>query len=217
MDTIYQHSDLDIGDSIAQGSGTDQRDIGGHFGVLARLTRGRFGGINAGRSSTLATQFTAANRPRTIALAQYASRVKSNFGVNDCLSSAAAASTATELIRIRNLFPTLPFYQMTMLPVVTGATVLADGSDQTVGTPGTIATTLNGLIRAGLIVASAGKTPGPTITGVLDARNVVQHPLNEEKWAHGFCSDAGDPDVHPTGRAYRLIGETCPGRSALFN
>ncbi|MFZ2995958.1 hypothetical protein [Sphingobium sp.] len=210
IDNIAQEADLDIGDHNCAGDDKEERDINGAFGVLARMTRGKFGGINAGRSGTTATQFTAANRPRTIALAQYAGRLKCILGVLDCRNGMTAAAVATELVRIRNLFPDRKFYIATLPPLQdgSGTSFLAqDGSDQVANVNNGQVSALNVLIRGGLVTNSR-----PAINGVLDLRTVLEHPSDPTKWRTYGTIDG----LNMKPAMFKIGAATCPGRELLF-
>jgi lysophospholipase L1-like esterase len=209
IDTITQRSFLAIGDSLVDGGGADNRDVSGDFGLLTRIVGPTRGVVNAGRSSTTAAQFTSGNRPRTIALAAYASDIICNYGLNDSLALVAAATTGANLRTIRALFPTKRFYQTTITPASTGAWSAVDASDQTAtATAAGIIDTLNGLIRLGLVASNA-----MTITGVLDTRAACEFQPNSQKWLPGYTSDGLHPNVGP---AFRVIAARTPGRDHLL-
>lgn len=213
IDITYQKSFGIIGDSINQGQNTDERDNSGLFGISARIVGAKYAAVNLSRSSTLANQYTTANTAIRSTLYQYFTDIVSNFGINDCLSNIPAATTVTELVRIRNLFSSKRFYQTTITPLTNGASsawVLMDGSDQVLNTNASpIRLTLNGLIRLGGVVSGAN-----TFTGVIDVANAVQHPTNASKWVAGSTADG----IHPlgTGGWYRIIAQTVYGRDLLL-
>ncbi|MFZ2996814.1 SGNH/GDSL hydrolase family protein [Sphingobium sp.] len=209
--TITQRSFFIIGDSITGGQGTDERDVSGDFGVLARIVGPRRGYVNSGRPSVLANQFTSTNASRRIALGNaYASDIISGYGINDALNSIAATTIATTLRTIRGYFPTKRFYQATVTPTANGsgtACVALDGSDQVLNaTASGIIDTLNGLIKLGAVSGNA-----INFTGYVDVRAAVELIPGSQKvkpgWYNTDC-------LHPK-LGYRLAAPITPGAELL--
>lgn len=213
IDTITQRSFFFIGDSLMAGHGTDTRDTSGDFGVGARIVGAMRGYCNAGRSSTTAAQFlSGSNSTIRVAIGNaYASDIVCNFGVNDCLNSVAATTTATNLRSIRALFPTKRFYQHTITPVTNGAGsawAANDASDQVVNaTASSIIETLNGLIRLGLVTSNS-----IPITGILDTKAAAQYKLSVQKFDPGLTTEG----IHLGGDSgYRIVAARTPGSEQL--
>lgn len=198
-----------LGDSIQNGATTDTATAAGDQGIGARIVGPTLAYTNCGVSSTRASQFTAANASRRIALAQYFTHVFCNYGVNDCLSSIAAATTAGELARIVALFAK-PVVLSTITPVTNGsgsAWTSANGSDQVLSgnasTISNIVDALNALIRSGIAGAA----------GFVDVRAIVQNASAAQKWKAPSQTSDG---VHPTAAMYATIASDAPGRLLLL-
>lgn len=214
---INQRSFLLTGDSWCAGDNKDNlpADATGDAGILARMVGSHSGYANVGRASTRASQFTAANAPRRIALAQYATDFINNGGLNDCLALVAAETTAAEYARITALFPAgLRCWQATIGPAITGTGpfVAIDGSDQTVNATATpIIQALNALIRSGRYGTNGVNSMGLS-GGYIDVAQAIELYPGVGKYKPGMADNDG---FHPNPFGFRQIGFSSPGVERL--
>lgn len=159
-----------LGDSLLYGS-QDSGDATTDTGIFARAIGGSYPYIQCGVSGDSAVKFVASNAKR-LALAQYCDVVFCNYGTNDIWSNARRSDQViADLITIRNLFPSLRFYQATILPRGASSTdswVTAAGQTIT-------STNNNHRVRLNNMIRSAGI---PLANGYIAAAEVVESDVN---------------------------------------
>lgn len=163
---------LCLGDSRCWGYG-DTFTASVDIGEICRSIGKNFGYCNLGTPADEAQYFVASPTNR-VALAQYASHIVSEYGINDMyVSSQTGAQTLASLAQIRALFPSKRFFQSTISPVTSSSDGWATLGNQTINanvTPGLV--TVNDGIRAG----NGG------ITGYFDVASVTMSSLDSLLW-----------------------------------
>jgi len=208
-------SSMIIGDSLEFEGNTGLTGTGapgdglGDQGLWARTIGGTEGYCNAGVNSVQAGQFTLANAPMRIAMAEaYASKGLVGLGTNDLLNSVTGAVLLTRLTSIAALFSSPRLFVRTIPPILattTTGTVALDGSDQVPHASAAEREAANLGIRYGV----AG------YQGYVDHSAALEMPTNPQKWLPGLNYDTSGVRVHPNVQGGRRAAATAYGRERL--
>lgn len=169
-----------IGDSIALGT-QDTPDASGDQGIVARGIGGSFGYVNLGVGNDSAVSFLSSHALR-VALAQYASTIVIQYGVNDLVASRTSAQILADRSSIAALLPGKNIIETTITPRTTSTDSWATTGNQTVANSGqeTNRVAANTSIRAG----RSG------FSHFAETTNVVETAQNSGIWqAPGFTLD----------------------------
>ena len=171
-----------IGDSRAQGwlgdNGPDRCTDGLGFVGQAERVVGPLGYAftNLAFASDSAVNFTLALAPRRIGILHYVTDIYCEYGIND-LAVGTDYGLNSRLYNIKKLAAAQgkSFTVSTLPPSVTGACLLADGSDQTVTANEATRLGWNYMLRSGASCAD----------WVVDVASVVESKVNPGKWISG--------------------------------
>jgi hypothetical protein len=138
-----------IGDSRCWGVG-DSYDTTCDLGEICRSIGKMFAYVNFGVPADQANLFVASNAKR-LAMAQYASHIVSEYGVNDMyVAGRTATATLASLAQVRAQFPNKPFFQSTISSVTSSSDSWTTTANQTInGNVGPYLAAVNDGIRAG--------------------------------------------------------------------
>lgn len=124
-------------------------DAFGYQGFVGRSIAPSLPFMNLGSYGDTVQAFIGAQGTKRRAVLQYCSHIVTEMPINDLvIGGRTAAQAYTDLITLRQQFPTKKFYVCTLAPNTTGAWTAADGSDQTVGAAETQRAALNALLIA---------------------------------------------------------------------
>lgn len=172
------------GDSRVQGMAAFNGTAQGDKGEFEPSFGASVGYLNGATGGTTTPSFTAITAAKRIALVQaYCSHVICNYGINDLVAGASAATLKTRLEVSRALFTGMPFYLSTIPPKTTSTdgwiTVVNQTADPVSNGP---RITHNTTLRSG------GFT---TIAGYFDVTSAVESSLNSGLWGAGYCYNDG--------------------------
>ena len=189
-----------LGDSrTANGTGYDAQP--NSFGGLGEVERSlvKLGAtINCGCSGESASSAAGTQADKRVALINaYCTRAILSYGINDCIASAAAATTAGHLVTVAQKL-TVPAYVCTITPKSASTDSWATTANQTTdSTANPRRVTLNGLIRAGL---------GVPFIGSIELADYVESARDSGLWkvtgaANAYTSDG----LHGNAAGHGLI------------
>jgi hypothetical protein len=170
-----------FGDSRVQGIAKDSYSDGSVLlGDYERTIGKYFGFMNLALGGERASNAAAGTCAKRIGLAQYASHVACNYGINDFTNSATAAQVQTDVTTLRALLAGKPFYHGTVSPVTTSTDGWVTTGNQTVTASNGPRVTFNTAVRQ----CFAG-----AIDGYFEVADAVETARGSGIWKAGYTTD----------------------------
>lgn len=181
-----------FGDSKCEGALDTYSDAYLLLGELERAAGKSFGFTNCGLGGERMSDVAGGTATKRVALAQYASHVLSQYGINDITNSRTAGQVLTDLATFRALFPGKPFYQGTVAPVTTSSDSWATTGNQTTHANNAARVTLNQSIR--------NHNTG-ALDGHMEIADAVESGRDSGIWKAAYTTDG----THETQTAYIAV------------
>ena len=156
--------------------------------------------INFGKGGETIAQATANNQfaQRRALINMFCTHILSDYGVNDITSSVGAQTITSQIMLLRNSFPTKYWYQTTLDTETTSTDGWATTTNQTpVNGMTTVRKYVNSLLRA-------QATNSTLFDGIFDTTTITESSINSGLWVPNFTTDG----IHPTPAGYAAIASS---------